>query len=174
MAEPFIGEIRIFGSHIVPAGWAQCNGQFLSVQENVALYSLITTIYGGDGVKNFALPNLQARVPLNAGQGPGLTAYQPGDKGGAPTITLRPLELANHSHAAGADSSGGGVTSPENAVWGAGGRGTPPAYVDNPPNVAMSPESVQLNGGDQPHNNLPPYLVLNFCIALVGLYPVRP
>lgn len=174
MSDQFIGEIRIFGGNSVPTGWLPCNGQFLPVNPYGALFSLLGYTYGlGEGGNSFALPNLQARVPLSSGQGPGLSLRTLGESGGYSTITLMPSELATHSHIANGDNSNSGVASPENAVWGTTGRSRPPAYYPGPPNAAMSPESIEPTGGDQPHNNLPPYLVLNFCIAYQGIFPQR-
>lgn len=173
MSDPYIGEIRPFGFNFAPQGWAQCNGQLLSIAQNTALFSILGTTYGGDGRTTFALPNLQAQAPLNFGQGPGLTERVLGESGGTPSVTLLQSELPTHSHSADADGSSAGVASPENAVWGAGGRGRPPAYSTDTPNMAMSPEALAPVGGSQPHNNLPPYQVVNFCIALQGIFPPR-
>lgn len=174
VVDTLIGEMRIFAGNSVPTGWLPCNGQNLPIQQYVSLFSLLGTTYGGDGKTTFAVPDLQARVPLHFGQGPGLSDYSRGWDGGDATVTLAPFELATHSHTANADSTAGGVASPENAVWGAQGRVSPPAYYAGPPNAAMNPEAIGLTGGDQPHNNLPPYLVLNFCIAYQGIFPQRP
>lgn len=175
MSDPFIGEIRSFGGTTVPTGWLPCNGQIISVAPPyVALFSVIGLTYGGGSdSKTFALPDLQARVPIGAGQGPGLTPHIVGEHGGNARVNLVPYTMASHSHTANADGSSGGATSPQNAVWGTQGRGTLPAYYPGPPNVAMNPESIGLTGGDQPHNNLPPYLALNFCIAYEGEFPTR-
>ena len=175
MSDPFIGEIRAFGGATVPTGWLPCNGQLLAIAPPyTALFSLIGPTYGGDGAKTFAVPNLQGRVPIGAGQGPGLTQRVVGDHGGDSSVNLVPYTMASHSHSANADASSGGTASPQDAVWGAQGRGSLPAYYPGPPNAAMNPEAIGLTGGDQPHNNLPPYLVLNFCIAYQGEFPARP
>lgn len=174
MSDPFIGEIRLFGGTAVPDGWLLCDGRFLDVQQPyAALYSLIGFTYGYDGPETFALPNLQARVPIGSGQGPGLTPRTVGDHGGEASVYLVPNTMASHTHSANGDNSNGGSSSPEGAVWGASGRSGLPVYYHGASNVAMNPESIQLTGGDQPHNNLPPYLVLNFCIAYQGVYPTR-
>jgi len=176
MSDQFIGEIRVFAGSTVPTGWVACNGQLLSIAQPspyIALFSLLGTFYGGDGKTTFAVPNLQASVPLSSGQGPGLTDRYVGENGGVDAVTLPRFEMASHSHTAYADTSSGGATSPQNAVWGVQGRGIYPAYYSGPPNAAMNPESLQLTGADEPHNNLPPYLVLNFCIAYQGEYPSR-
>lgn len=169
----YIGEIRIFGGNTAPEGWLPCNGQLLSIQTNPALFSLLGTTYGGNGITNFAVPNLQARTPLSFGQGPGLTQRVLGGSGGEATVTLGRTEMPAHSHTANADTNNGGGTSPENAVWGVQARGNDPAYYNGPANAAMNPESIGLTGDGQPHNNLPPYLALNFCIASQGVFPER-
>lgn len=173
MSDPYVGEIRAFGFNFIPTGWAPCNGQLLPISQNTALFSLLGTTYGGDGKTTFALPNLQARAPLHFGQGPRLTERFQGESGGATAVTLLPAEMAAHTHAANADGGSAGGASPENAVWGGGGRGRPPAYTIDTPNVAMSPQALAPAGGSQPHNNLPPYQVVNFCIALQGIFPSR-
>ncbi|MFN8491587.1 MAG: tail fiber protein [Caldilineaceae bacterium] len=170
----FIGEIRIFAGNTAPEGWGQCNGQLLSIQQNPALFVLLGTAYGGNGTTNFAVPNLQAQTPLSSGQGPGLSFRPLGKNGGTAAVTLLRTELATHGHTANADTSNGGGASPQNAVWGVQDRGNDPAYFNGPANAAMNPESIELTGGSQPHNNLPPYLALNFCIAYQGDFPERP
>ncbi|MEZ4734657.1 MAG: tail fiber protein [Caldilineaceae bacterium] len=177
VVDTWIGEMRIFAGNSVPTGWLPCNGQILSLDPSSPyriLFSLLGTTYGGDGKTGFAVPDLQARVPLHFGQGPGLSDYVRGDDGGNAAVPLASYELAPHSHTANADNSNSGVASPENAVWGTTGRSRPPAYYAGPPNAAMNPEAIEPTGGDQPHNNLPPYLVLNFCIAYDGIFPQRP
>lgn len=167
----YIGEIRVFGGNTAPEGWLQCNGQLLAIQGYQTLFSLLGIWYGGNGTTNFAVPNLQASVPLGVGQGPGLTSHLIGESGGSATVTLEGGEMASHSHTANADNTNGGVTDPTNAVWAVQGRSIPPAYFSGPADAAMNPEAIGLTGGDQPHNNLPPYLVLNYCIAYQGVYP---
>lgn len=173
MSDPYVGEIRAFGFNFVPQGWAPCNGQLLPISQNTALFALLGTTYGGDGKVTFALPNLQARAPLHFGQGPGLTERVQGESGGATAVTLLPAEMAAHTHTANADGSSAGVANPENTVWGGGGRGRPPAYSTDAPNVAMSAQALAPAGGSQSHNNLPPYQVVIFCIALQGIFPPR-
>ena len=173
MSDPYVGEIRAFGFNFVPTGWAQCNGQRLPIAQYTALFSLLGTTYGGDGRTTFALPNLQARAPLHFGQGPGLTERFQGETGGVTAVTLLLAEMATHNHTVNADGGSAGVPNPENAVWGAGGRGRPPAYSTDTPTVAMSPQALAPTGSSQPHNNLPPYQVVNFCIALQGIFPSR-
>jgi microcystin-dependent protein len=174
--DPYIGEIRIFAGNFAPRGWALCNGQLLAISQNTALFSLLGTNYGGDGKITFALPNLQASAPISQGQGPGLTPRVIGETGGAAVVTLINSELPMHSHAVNASSDGSTESNPTAAVWAVGGqtRGGVPMYSANGPAAAMSPAALTQAGGDQPHNNMPPYLALNFIIALQGIYPSRP
>lgn len=173
MSDPYIGEIRAFGFNFVPTGWLPCNGQLLSIAQNTALFALLGTTYGGDGKVTFALPNLQARAPLHFGQGPGLTERFQGESGGATIVTLLPAEMAAHTHTANADAGSAGIASPENTIWGGGGRGRPPVYSTDAPDTGMSPQALAATGDSQPHNNLPPYQAVNFCIALQGEFPSR-
>ena len=172
MSDPFVAEIRIFPFNFAPKGWAFCNGQLLPLSQNTALFSLLGTTYGGDGKSTFALPNLQGSASMHWGQGPGLSLYDEGQTGGEETVTLIQTELPAHAHQA-SGASGSGPTSPANNTWGAGaGRTPPPTYVDGSPNVIMG-NALSIAGGSQPHNNMQPYLTLNFCIALQGIYPPR-
>ena len=173
MADPFVAEIRIFPFNFAPKGWAFCNGQILPISQNTALFSLLGTTYGGDGKSNFALPNLQGNAPMFWGQGPGLSLYDLGETGGSETVTLLQTEMPSHAHQA-SGASGNGPTSPANNTWGtAAGRTPPPVYADGAPNVGMAGTALALTGGGAPHNNMQPYLTLNFCIALQGVYPPR-
>jgi microcystin-dependent protein len=170
--DPFVGEIRILPFNFAPTGWAFCNGQLLPLSQNTALFSLLGTYYGGDGKSTFALPNLQGSAPIHPGQAPGLSAYFVGENGGSETVTLIQSEMPAHAHQA-SGALGSGPTSPANNSWGSGaGRTPPPTYVDGPANVIMG-NALNLAGGSQPHNNMQPYLTLNFCIALQGVYPPR-
>ena len=172
MSDPFVAEIRIFPFNFAPKGWAFCNGQLLPLSQNTALFSLLGTNYGGDGKSTFALPNLQGSVPTHQGQGPGLSDYFVGQSGGSDTVTLIQTELPAHAHQA-SGGAGSGPTSPANNTWGTGaGRTPPPTYVNGSPNVIMG-NVLSPAGGSQPHNNMQPYLTLNFCIALQGIYPPR-
>jgi microcystin-dependent protein len=171
MSEPFIGEIRIFGFNFPPRGWATCSGQILPIAQNTALFSLLGTTYGGNGQTTFALPDLRGRVPLSFGQGPGLSNYSLGEVAGAETITLLQSQMPAHMHnvACSSDDSNSGV--PTNAYPSAA-----PAqiYASAPTaNKFMNPAMIAATGGGQPHSNLQPYLVLNYCIALVGIFPSR-
>jgi microcystin-dependent protein len=175
MANPFVAEIRIFPFNFAPVGWALCNGQILPISQNTALFSLIGTTYGGNGTSNFALPNLQGSAPMAPGQGPGLSNRDLGEAAGSPTVTLLQTEVPLHSHIAGCDSGAGSQVSPAKGMWAAtAGDSTPPPHYSNAsPNVAMSSSALGSTGGNQPHNNMQPYLTLNFCIALTGVFPPR-
>ena len=173
MSDPFVAEIRIFPFNFAPKGWAFCNGQILPLSQNTALFSLLGTTYGGDGKSTFALPNLQGSAPTHQGQGPGLSDYFVGQSGGTETVTLLQTEMPIHAHQA-SGASGSGPVSPANNTWGAGaGRTPPPTYVNGSSNVSMAGMTVAIAGGSLPHNNMQPYLTLNFCIALQGIYPPR-
>jgi microcystin-dependent protein len=165
MSEPFIGQIILVGFNFAPRGWAFCQGQLLSIAQNTALFSLLGTTYGGNGQTTFALPDLRGRVPIGFGQGPGLQNYVLGQTGGQETHTLISNEMPSHNHGLGANSNDAVDSNPVNNFPAAQG-----AYA-NTANGQMSP--TQLTGGSQPHNNLQPYLVLNYCIALVGIFPSR-
>ena len=175
--DPFIGEIRAFGFTFAPSGWAVCNGQTLPISQNTSLFALIGTTYGGDGKTTFGLPNLQGSAPLNQGQGNGLSDRELGESGGESTVQLTMAENPIHTHPImgtnlAADTP---LASPTGAVWGpAAGRGTP-TYSPSPTgNPQLYPGAFGVGGGGQPHNNMPPYLPLYFCIALVGITPPRP
>lgn len=172
MPEPFIGEIRMFGGHFAPRGWALCNGQSLPIPQNTALFSLLGVTYGGDGKTHFRLPNLMGRAPMHQGQGPGLSERILGEPGGETTVTLTSEQMPAHNHPAGCDKNSSGTASPSNAVWGKGGRGAQKAYGANP-DTAMGADALQEVGGGQPHNNMQPYLGIHFIIALEGVFPSR-
>ena len=176
MTDPFLAEIRIFAGNFAPSGWALCNGQLMSISQNTALFSLLGTTYGGDGRVTFGLPNLVASAPLQQGQGPGLTPRNLGDQGGEATVTLLPTEMPTHTHTAAASSAAGNLNTPGNAVWAPAAIGKVSAniYSTAAPDTAMNPQTTGPTGGGQPHNNLPPYLCLNFIIALQGIFPQRP
>jgi microcystin-dependent protein len=177
MADAFLGEIRTFAGNFAPQGWAFCDGQLLSISQNTALFALLGTFYGGDGRTTFALPNLQGRLPLNAGNGAGLSAYTVGDSGGTESVTLAVNQMPAHRHTAQSGNSTGTKNSPDGAVWAAAhsGRVRDTIYATNDPGTAqpMSPNAISTVGGGQPHNNMPPYLVLTFIIALQGIFPAR-
>lgn len=175
MSDPFVAEIRIFGFNFAPTGWAQCNGQLLPISQNTALFSLLGTQYGGDGKSNFALPNLQGSVPVHGGQGPGLSEYFIGQSGGTDTITLLESEIPAHPHAMMANNQPGQVNTPAPALTLARSQGGS-AYIPANPAPAlvnMSFQTLAPTGGSLPHNNLMPYVTLNFCIAMQGIFPPR-
>lgn len=175
MSEPFIAEIRIFAGNFSPRGWAFCDGQLLPIAQNTALFSLIGTTYGGDGRSTTALPNLQGRIPMHPGRGPGLTARRLGQRGGVEMVTLTEAQMPNHTHTLRANTVGraGGSRSPQGNSFGRAEGGF--AYVNGTDTnlVSMSDLSLPNTGGSQAHNNLQPFLAINFIIALVGLYPSR-
>jgi microcystin-dependent protein len=174
MADPFVAEIRIFPFNFAPRGWAFCNGAVMPLSQNTALFSLLGTNYGGNGTTNFGLPNLQGSVPMHPGQGPGLSLRDLGETGGTETVTLLPTEIPAHIHALGAQNLPLGTTvTAEAKTFNRPASGN--LYDSNPsaPLVAMSPLAIAPAGGGLPHNNMQPYLTLNFCIALQGVYPPR-
>jgi microcystin-dependent protein len=172
MAEPFLAEIRIMSFGFPPKGWALCNGQLLPINQNQALFSLLGTTYGGDGKSNFALPNMQGNAPMHPGQGPGLSLHDLGETGGSETVSLLESEIPSHSHNLRADVvdlADTNVPSPAASLALSSG-GT---LYQGTANTQMDGQMLAPAGGDQPHNNMQPYLTLNFCIALQGVYPPR-
>lgn len=163
--EPFIGEIAIVAFSFAPRGWALCNGQLLPISSNTALFSLLGVTYGGNGTSTFALPNLQARFPLHVG-----TGYPLGSTGGEAAHTLTVSEMPSHTHGLVGDASLGTSALPGGLLPARNAAGVP-AYGAGTSPVAMSGQAVGNTGGGQPHNNMPPYLTLNFVIALQGIYP---
>ena len=166
MAEPFLGMIIIFGGNFPPAHWAFCNGQLMAINQNTALFSLLGTQYGGNGQTTFALPDLRSRVPLHFGQGPGLSAYSIGQQAGVESVTLSGAEMPAHTHSQPATSGDQTTNQPNGAVPARGGF------------YAATPDSSQLaattsSGASQPHQNLQPYLAVNYIIALQGIFPAR-
>jgi microcystin-dependent protein len=174
MADPFVAEIRIFPFNFAPKGWAWCDGQLLPLSQNTALFSLLGTTYGGNGKSNFALPDLQGRGPLHPGQGPGLSLYDLGETGGSETVSLLESEIPAHSHALRASNDAGLTnTAAGNMIARPFGRGNNLFQTTNAQLAMMAPEALAPAGGDQPHNNLMPYLTFYFCIALQGVFPPR-
>ena len=174
MSDPFVAEIRIFCFNFAPTGWAFCDGQILPLSQNTALFSLLGTVYGGDGKSNFALPDMQGNVPMHPGQGQGLSLHDLGEMGGSETVTLLQSEIPSHAHTLrGNVAPGDGQVPTDSAVARTVGASPyiPPAGA---PIVQMSPFSLSPAGGDLPHNNMMPYLTLNFCIAMQGVFPPRP
>lgn len=172
MADPFVAEIRIFPFNFAPRGWAWCDGQLLPLSQNTALFSLLGTTYGGNGKSNFALPDLQGRAPMHPGQGPGLSLHDLGETGGSETVTLLESEIPSHTHALRASNTLADTPLPAGSTL---ARFTSNIYqqTTNANLVSMAPEALAPAGGDQPHNNLQPYLTFYFCIALQGVFPPR-
>lgn len=162
MSTPFLGEIKIFSFSFAPKGWALCNGQLLPINQNQALFAILGTTYGGDGVTTFALPNLQGRVPVHVGNGIIL-----GQRAGEQSHTLNISELPAHTHTPVGSSSSASSASPAGDLWASlSSSGYSPS-----PDTTMNPASILPTGGSQPHDNMSPYLALNFCIALQGIFP---
>jgi microcystin-dependent protein len=170
MSTPFIAEIRMMGFNFAPRGWAFCNGQLIGIAQNTALFSLLGTNYGGNGQTTFGLPNLQGQAPLHPGQGPGLSLYSLGETSGSSSITLLQTEIPGHNHSFGAISAVGDSNNPGGAVPARVVGETP--YASTAPNTPLS-TTISPSGSNQPHNNMMPYLVVNFCIALQGIFPAR-
>jgi microcystin-dependent protein len=173
MADPFVAEIRIFPFNFAPRGWAWCDGQLLPLSQNTALFSLLGTTYGGNGKSNFALPDLQGRAPMHPGQGPGLSLHDLGETGGTETVSLLESEIPSHSHQmrASTDPANAQIPNPQVTLArssGGSAYSTSTAGLVNMADVTLAPA-----GGDQPHNNMQPYLTFYFCIALQGVFPPR-
>jgi microcystin-dependent protein len=174
MADPYVAEIRAVPFSFAPTGWAFCDGQLLPLSQNTALFSLLGTTYGGDGKSNFALPDLKGRVPIQCGQGPGLSDYAEGQMAGVETVTLLSSEMPLHTHAvqAAPDPADQQTPSPLRSL--ARSRPANAWQSDTAQNLGnMAPEAISSTGGGLPHNNLPPLLFLNFIIALQGVFPPR-
>ena len=173
MSEPYIGEIKMFAGNFAPRGYALCNGQLLSIAQNTALFAILGTTYGGDGRVTFGLPNLQSRVPMHWGNGPGLSQHFIGEMSGTNTVTILNSNMPTHTHTLGCNTASSS-TSPENATFSGNAR-LGQSYASAPSGAAipMNIQAVGLTGGNQPHNNLQPYLGLTFIIALQGIFPPR-
>jgi microcystin-dependent protein len=181
MSTPFVAEITIFAFNFAPTGWALCQGQLLPISQNTALFSLLGTMYGGDGKSTFALPNLQDQTAVSFGQGPGLSQYFQGEQVGTSTVTLTTGELPAHNHLFNANTNPGTVVNASNNQLGVGQGGTKQnsynanifSTATNLATTGLSPLAVSFTGSSQPHNNMQPYLALNFCIAMQGVFPPR-
>jgi microcystin-dependent protein len=172
LADPFVAEIRIFAFNFPPTGWAFCNGQLLPKNQNTALFGLVGTAYGGDGISTFALPDLQRSAPMHPGQGPGTSLYELGESGGTETVTLLQSEIPAHTHqlrAATQDNADVNLVSPT-ASFAPSTGGT---LYQQTADGQLAPQALTPAGGGLPHNNKQPYLTLNFCIALQGIFPSR-
>lgn len=170
--EPFIGEIRMFSGTYAPQGWAFCDGSILSIASNSALFSILSTTYGGNGVTTFALPDLRGRLPMHPGAGPGLSPRTLGQSSGSESVTLLATQMPAHTHLVGCHSSAD-QSAPANSIPAAEATGAAPVYSSLQPDGTMSPGMIAAAGGSQPHDNMPPFLCVNFIIALVGIYPPR-
>jgi microcystin-dependent protein len=173
MADPFVAEIRIFPFNFAPTGWATCDGQILPISQNTALFSLLGTTYGGNGQSTYALPNMQGNAPMHPGQGPGLSLHDLGETSGTQFVTLLQSEIPAHSHSLGAVGGFNGTNNdPTDGVPAKGDAGLLP-YTPAGPLITMAFEAIAPAGGGLPHNNMMPFLTLNFCIALQGVFPPR-
>jgi microcystin-dependent protein len=169
MADPFVGEVRLFAGNFAPVGWALCQGQLLAIADNAALFSLIGTTYGGDGANTFALPDLSGRVPLHQGGGPGLSHRAMGESGGSEQVTLTPQQMAAHTHGLMATSAPAlAASGPAGSVLAAA---TVKLYGSSPPTTQMATGAVVPAGGAQPHDNMAPFVAMNYIISLFGVYP---
>jgi microcystin-dependent protein len=179
MSQPFLGQICTFGFNFAPRGWALCQGQILSIAQNTALFALLGTTYGGNGVSTFGLPDLRGRTVVNQGQGLGLSFYTIGEQTGTENVTVLVTQLPGHNHTIGVSNAPGSVSDPTNQVFAAVNTGTVkvPATSNlrytTPATGTMVNTAVSPVGGSQPHNNLQPLNVVNYCIALSGLFPSR-
>jgi microcystin-dependent protein len=174
MANPFVGEILLVGFNFAPNAFAVCAGQLLSISQNTALFSLLGTTYGGDGKTTFALPDLQGRIPIHAGQGPGMQDYILGESDGSETVTLLTTEMPAHTHAVNCSGAPGGVTTPVGGVPARATAGTTPyAPAGSALSQQMSLSTAQPSGGNLPHNNIMPYQALLWVISMQGVFPAR-
>jgi microcystin-dependent protein len=169
MAQPYVGEIRMFAGNFAPNGWMFCEGQTLPIAENEVLFQLIGTTYGGDGEETFNLPNLASRVPIHMGTGPDGTTYQIGEMAGTEQETLTVQQIPNHSHALTASTDVGNLQPPSNAVLAQ--STVADMYIQDSPDSSLAANSVQPQGGSQPHENTQPFLCINFIISLFGIFP---
>lgn len=164
MSSPFIGEIRMFAGNFAPVGWAFCNGALMPIAENDALFTLIGTTYGGDGQETFALPNLQSRIPVHVGPG-----FALGQAAGVESVTLTTSQIPAHSHVPQCFSTGGNQSKPDGGVWASSSPAT--YYASAAPSATMDPAAISSTGGSQPHDNMVPFLAVNFILSLFGVFP---
>jgi len=174
--DPFIGEIRMFAGNFAPRGWAFCQGQLLSIQQNTALFSILGTTYGGNGTTTFGLPDLRGRAPLSQGQGPGLSNYTLGQMAGTENVSIQQNQMPTHTHSANCSSASADQPSPGGNIWASpvdGNRNPVTSYTGSAPNGTMSGAAIGQAGGGQPVSVIQPYLCVNFIIALQGIFPSR-
>jgi microcystin-dependent protein len=175
--EPYIGEIKMFAGNFNPRGWALCNGQLMSIAQNAALFSILGTTYGGDGVQTFALPDYRGRTPMHWGSGGGLTPRVLGEFAGEENVTLLNSNMPMHNHIINASTAQGTVGPPTNGILATSvyndSGGNPFNFVTTAANTTLAPTAVGMAGSSIPHDNMPPYLVVTFIIALVGIFPSR-
>lgn len=169
-AEPYLGQLMLTAAWYCPAGWAEASGQLLPLAPNTVLFSLLGTTYGGDGVTNFALPDLRGRAPIHQGQGPGLSPRTIGEAGGTEAVTLVSSEMPMHSHSLLGTTDAADAATPTNAVLATKVRTTVYKAAGSP-DTALHGDSIATAGGSQPHANMPPYLVMRWCIAVDGIFP---
>jgi microcystin-dependent protein len=170
MGQPYIGEIRMFGGNFAPAGWMFCEGQLLPISGNETLFNLIRTTYGGDGQNTFGLPDLKGRIPIHQGQGSGLSNRSLAEQGGHEKEALTINQLPTHTHSVRAQSKRGNTNNPANAVW---ASSTLNQYAADVSTTKMQAGSISTTGLGQPHNNMMPFLAVNFIISLYGIYPLQ-
>ena len=170
MSQPYVGEIRMFGGTFAPAGWAMCDGQPMPISENEVLFQLIGTTYGGDGQETFNLPNLQSRVPMHMGQGPGITQnYQLGEMAGTESVTLTTQTIPQHTHPALCSNVNGTASNPVGGIWAT--SDSTQYQTGSAPDTSMGSMPTNAMGGSQPHDNMIPYLVVTYIISLFGIFP---
>lgn len=170
MSDPYIGEIRMFAGNFPPLGWELCDGQLIPISENDALFTLIGTTYGGDGQETFALPNLQSRIPIHMGQGPGISQnYQLGEMGGVESVTLSTQQIPVHNHAVIVSTDAATTTTASGSIPAASNQLK--IYTEETPTKLFANNALSIAGGSQPHDNVMPYLVVNFIISMYGVFP---
>ena len=172
MSQPFLGEIKMFGGNFAPLGYALCDGQLMSIQQNTALFSILGTTYGGDGIQTFGLPDMRCRMPVHQGNGPGLTPFVLGEITGSQSVSILTSNLPSHTHLVGATSGGGTATGPAGGFL-AASTARDKVYSAGPPDTTLSPQTVGLTGNNIPISIIPPVLCVNFIIALQGIFPSR-
>lgn len=170
MSEPFVGEIRMFAGNFAPRSWAFCQGQLLAISQNDALFSLLGTIYGGDGRTTFGLPDMRGRIPIHQGQGPGLSDYRIGSRAGVENVTLTLNQIPSHNHAFQVSTAGGSQDTPAGGLLATSGNAW---FQTGTPSLPMSSSQIAQSGGSQSHTNIQPFIAINYIIALFGIYPSR-